>query len=207
VLLICTAWRHVTCFWVWVKSGQVCWGVEVSISLFYHDICERSASRPSHFTIGKRSHRIFRRTLVEVTLVCETADAHKPPHVLGRVATTILVHVDVPEFHFTPLQLQFMLWQHSIDVCRSTFVVLWLFCYCSFFYALNLNALLLIVDARLWGSVQFLAQTRAVLWTHAFKLCTITLVFYNFIECCILLSVWGVFMVRKTNTMRTFLNN
>jgi hypothetical protein len=30
---------------------------------------------------------------VGVTPVCETADAHKLPHVLGWVATTILVHM------------------------------------------------------------------------------------------------------------------
>jgi len=67
---------------------------------------------------------MWRGPLVEVTPVCETADAHKPPHMLGRVVTSILVHVDVLEFHFAPLQLQFVLWQHSIDVCRATLVVL-----------------------------------------------------------------------------------
>ena len=35
----------------------------------------------------------------------------------------------------------------------------------QFLYALNLNALLVIVDVRLWSSVQFLAEARAVLWT------------------------------------------
>jgi len=40
---------------------------------------------------------------VEVTPFCETTDAHKPPHVLGRVATTILVHVDMPGFHYVHL--------------------------------------------------------------------------------------------------------
>ena len=67
---------------------------------------------------------MWRGPLVLVTSVCETADAHNPLHVVGRVATAILVHVDVPEFHFAPLQLQFVLWQHSIDVCTATLVVL-----------------------------------------------------------------------------------
>jgi hypothetical protein len=44
---------------------------------------------------------------------------------MGRVATTILVHVDVLQFHFAALQLQFMFWQqHSADVCRATLAVL-----------------------------------------------------------------------------------
>ena len=67
----------------------------------------------------------------------------------------------VQEFHFAPLQLHILLWQHSLDVSVATLVVLWLSCTCSWFYALNLIALLLIVDVRLWGSVQFLAQARA----------------------------------------------
>jgi len=107
----------------------------------------------------------------------------------------------VQEFQFAPLQLHFLLWQHSLDVSIATLGVLWLSCTCSWFYALNLIALLLIVDVHLWGSVQFLAQTGPVLCSHAFRLCTIPLVFYHFIDCCIMLSVWGVFMVRKTNMM------
>jgi len=69
--------------------------------------------------------------------------------VLGRVATVIIVHVDVREFHFAPLELRFLSWLHSIDVWITTLVILRLPCHCSFFYALNLNALLLIVDVRL----------------------------------------------------------
>jgi len=104
-------------------------------------------------------------------------------------------------FQFAPLQLHFLLWQqqqqqHCIHVSIATLAVLWLSCTWSWFFALNLTALLLIVDVRLWGSVKFLAQDRPVLYSHAVRLCTIPLVFYNFIECCIMLSVWGVFIVR-----------
>ena len=164
-----------TCFWDWVKSGQVCRGVDVFVSLFYHDsICERSASRPGRFTIGKRSRCIFRGYLVEVTPVCETADRYTcweglPPQDLFTWS--------VPEFHFAPLHLHFLLWQHSLDVSIATLGILWLSCTCSWFYALNLIALLLIVDVRLWGSVQLLAQCGPVLCSHAFRLCTMLLVF------------------------------
>jgi len=40
--------------------------------------------------------------LVEVTPVCQTADAHRPPHMLGRVATAILVHVICTEVSVCP---------------------------------------------------------------------------------------------------------
>jgi len=178
----------VTCFCDWVKSGQWCRGVDVSVSFFHHDsICERSVSRPGRLTIGESSHCIFRGPLVEVTLVCETADAHTcweglPPQYLFTWS--------VQEFQFAQLQLHFLLWQHSLDVSIATLGVLWLSCTCSWFYGLNLIALLLIVDVRLWGSVQFLAQARPVLCSHAFRLCTVPLVIYNCIEYCIMLSVW-----------------
>ena len=61
---------------------------------FCHDnTCDWSVSRPSRFTIGKRSHSIFLESLVEVTLVCETADTHRLPHVLGTFATARLAHM------------------------------------------------------------------------------------------------------------------
>jgi len=71
----------------------------------------------------------------------------------------------VPEFHFAPLQLHFLLWLHSLDVSIATLGVLWLSCPSSWFYALNLIAVLLIVGVRMWVSIQFLAQGRSVLWT------------------------------------------
>ena len=84
----------------------------------------------------------------------------------------------VHEFHFAPLHLHFILWQHSLDVSIAILGVLWLSCTCSWFCALNLIALLLIVDVLLWGSVQFLAQGGPVLCSHAFRLCKIPLVFF-----------------------------
>jgi len=76
----------------------------VSVSLFFHhdSICERSVSRPGRFTIGKRSHSLFLEPLVEVTLVCETADTHRPPHVLGTFASARLVHVICAGVSFCP---------------------------------------------------------------------------------------------------------
>ena len=105
----------------------------------------------------------------------------------------------VQEFQFAPLQLHFLLWQHSLDVSIATLGVLWLSCTCSWFYALNLIALLLIVDVRLWGSVQFLAQARPDLCSHAFRLCTIPFVFYNFIDCCIQLLCYTLLQIVTPN--------
>jgi hypothetical protein len=39
--------------------------------------------------------------------------------VLGRVATARIVHVDVPEFYCAPLELHFLLGQHSLDISRG----------------------------------------------------------------------------------------
>ena len=77
--------------------------MDVSVFFFRHDnICERSVSRPGWFTIGKRSHSIFLESLVEVTPVCETADTHRLPHVLGTFATARLVHVICTGVSFCP---------------------------------------------------------------------------------------------------------
>jgi hypothetical protein len=142
------------------------------------------------FTSGKGSLWMWRWPLVEVSPVCDTADAHKPPHVLGRVATTTVVHVDVLEFHFAPLQLQFMLWQHSADVCRATLVVLWLSCHYSWSYALTwtLCCRLLMCVCE----VQFSSwQKQGQYFEHAVRLCTIPLVLYNMLHV-VMLSVWVV---------------
>jgi hypothetical protein len=98
VLLISRVWWHVTWCWSLVKSGQGCWGsggIHLSFFFYHNSRCETSASCPGQFAIGIRSHWIFRGPLVEATPACENADAHKPPHVLGRVATARLVHVDL----------------------------------------------------------------------------------------------------------------
>ena len=93
----------------WAKSGVGCRGSGgVPSALSPRQLLEVSLAPPPFYS-WERVLVNMARALIEVTPVCETADAHEEPHVLGRVATTILVHVDVHEFHFAPLQLHFLL--------------------------------------------------------------------------------------------------
>jgi hypothetical protein len=162
VLLICRAWHHVTWCWDWVKSGLGC--REVYRLFFTIAIGVISQPRaPAVLPLGKDA----RGALVEVTPVCEPADAHKPPHVLGTGCHRwTRSRGSVPEFHLAAVELHFLLWQATQSWCMQsdtwgTVTVL----PCGWFYALNLNVLLLMVDVRLWVSVQFLAQARSFLWT------------------------------------------
>ena len=89
------------------------------LSFFCHDnTWDRSVSRPSRFTIGKRSHSIFLESLVEVTPVCETADTHRPPHVLGMFANDRLVHMICTGLSFCPTSVALL------DVSVATLGVL-----------------------------------------------------------------------------------
>jgi hypothetical protein len=68
--------------WDWVERGQ---GVGSVLSLFHNGSrCENSVSRSGRFTVSKGFQWMSRGPLVEVTPVCETMDAHKQPHVLGK---------------------------------------------------------------------------------------------------------------------------
>ena len=88
------------------------------LPFFTTTICDSSASRSGWFTIGKRYHFIFRGPLVEVTPVCETADTHRPPHVLGIFATAPLSYILLSMLHHPEVIL------HTI-MCLAIRTCLW----------------------------------------------------------------------------------
>jgi hypothetical protein len=241
-------------FGEWVKSGQVCRGVDVSVSLF---------SRQYMREVSLAPRPVYHRDKYPLYISRAFSWSHSGlwnSHTATRVGNVChrktCSRGSVYGFHFAPLQLHFLLWQqHSVDVSIATLGVLWLYCTCtgtvtvlhlwgysdcpalagvlwlsctcrgtlyctcrgtvsctcrgtlsctcSWFYALSWSLccwLLMCVCEVQFSSWRKTGQS----FVHIpLSYAQYRWFFNNFIECCIMLSVWGVFVVRETNMMHT----
>ena len=163
---ICRAWRHVTWCRDWAKSGLGCRGSGGVLSAYSPGQLLDVSLAPPPFYPWKRipmnmtrafswSHSGLRYCRRSQTATCDGKGCHRNT-----------VHVDVPEFHFAPLQLHLLLWLHSLDVsiwhlgccdCPAIVVgfMLWTWSLCCWCWCAFVR----------FGSVQLLAQGGSVLWT------------------------------------------